>query len=104
MKVSKTSYQAAGVIVVVFGLLAVFMLTGISSSILGLATYKLQGYGVSTDSPESKIMEIDQKVGLMDVLIELTAVPEYALQQQDEVLGEIAPYVNRVKNRFSSVS
>jgi len=104
VKVSKTSYQVAGVIVIVFGLMTVFMLTGISSSILGLTTYKLQGYGISTDSPESKISEIEQKVGLMDVLIELTAVPEYALQQQDEVLGEIALYVNKVKNRFSSAS
>lgn len=104
VKVSKTSYQAAGVIVVVFGIMTVFMLTGISSSIFGLATYKLQGYGISEDSPESKISEIEQKVGLLDVLIELTAVPEYALQQQDEVLGEIAPYINIVKNRFSSAS
>ena len=104
IKVSKKSYQAAGIIIIVFGLMTVLLMTGISSNILGFTTYRLQGYGISVDSPESKISEIEQKVGLMDVLIELTAIPEYALQQQDEVLGEIAPYINRVVNRFSEAS
>jgi len=104
IKVRKGAYQATGVVIIVFSLMILLVLTGISSNLLGFTTYSLQGYGISEDTPESKISEIEQTVGLMDVLMELTAVPEYALQQQDEVLGEIAPYINRVKNRFSEAS
>ena len=103
-KTAKASYQITGFIIIVASVVALLILTGVSQGIIAFSTYKVQGYPVSYDSPESKFSTIDQRIGVMDVLIEFTGTPDMALQQQDMVITEIAPYIRTIKNRFYEAS
>lgn len=100
----KVYYYVAGFLVILIGILMIISISGISTNVTKFASFQLQGFELSSASPESKIKSIEQKVGIIDVLLELTGSPDSALEQQDIVLGEIAPYVVKVVSRFSQTS
>jgi subtilisin family serine protease len=103
-KTKKQTIQLGGITLFVFSLISLLILSGFASGVLTFTTYKISGYDVSYDSPESKIEDITQRIGVLDVLVELTASIDYATEQQDEVLIEISDKINRVVKRFTETS
>lgn len=103
-KIEKNSFQIGGLIIIVLGIVSLLIVSGMASGFWSFATYSVSGYALSEDTPESKIVNISQRVGFLDVVITLTAPPEKALEQQDILLGNIAPYVIRVQQRITEVS
>jgi len=98
------SYQLAGVSVIVVAIVAILIMTGVSQGILSFTSYKIRGHALSYDSAESKIIDVEEYLGQVDVLIEFTGDITMALQQQDETIIEIAPYITEIKQRFSEAS
>ena len=103
-KINKNSFQIGGLSVIVIGIVAFLVISGMASGFLSFATYSVQGYALSEDTPASKIVDITQRVGITDVLLELTAPTANAIEQQDILLGNIASYIIKVKQRFTEAS
>jgi len=103
-KTKNTSYNIGGIAVVVIGLVAILTISGISSGVIKFTAYQFRTFEVSSATAESKISSITQRVGNINVILELTGSQDYALEQQDIVLEEIAPYIKSVIHRLSEVS
>ncbi|MBE3122983.1 MAG: S8 family serine peptidase [Thermoplasmata archaeon] len=103
-KINKSSFQIGGMVIIVIGIVSFLIVSGVASGFLSFATYSVSGYGLSEDTPESKIVNITQRVGITDVLLELTASTDYAIEQQDALLANIARYIIKVKQRFTEAS
>jgi hypothetical protein len=97
-------YQLAGFAIVSIGLALILITTGIASSFASTTSYSFTGFAVSSSNPEDKIIDITQELGPIDVLIELTAPTEQAVQQQKEVLANISQYVIAIKQQFIEAS
>lgn len=100
-------YRAVGAMVIAFGIIGILLLTGVSSNLVSFTSHEIQGYEISTVdmTPESKIEGIEQQIGVLDVLIELTDPNlDYASEQQDILIEEIAHLINSVSRRFTVIN
>lgn len=100
----KASYQFGGIGIIAACIVALIVISGVTTGIVRFTAFQVSGIETTSVSAESKISSISQRVGLMDVLIELTGSPDYAFEQQDALLAEIAPYINRVESRMTEAS
>jgi len=103
-KTETLHYKIAGASIIIVSFVAILAVTGIISGFVGFTESQITGMNISTQSAEDKITDITQKIGPIDVLIELTESPDKAQLQQDILLGNISQYVNQVKNRFTETS
>lgn len=103
-KTRKAPYFFAGIGIIVTCIVALLVISGITSGIVKFTTYQVTGFSLSSESPESKIESIDQRVGLIDVLIELTGSTDYATDQQNEFLIQAAQYINSIESKIVEAS
>lgn len=99
-KTRKSMYQVTGLFLVITCIVSFLVVTGVTSGVIRFTAYQVAGIELSSESPESKIATVTQRVGLIDVLIELSGSVEYAMEQQDIFLSEIGQYINIVKERI----
>ena len=76
------------------------MATGALSSIAQLTVYDVDPYDLSTEAGEDKLVDFDGEAGTIDILVELTAPLDYAIEQQTFFLSEIEQYIILVKDRM----
>jgi subtilisin family serine protease len=103
-KIKKAPYFFGGIGIIVICIIALLVVTGAATGFVKFTQYQVTGFGLSSDSPESKIDSIEQRVGLIDVLIELTGSPEYASEQQDKFISEASQYINTIESRIVETS
>jgi len=99
-KINKKAYQAVGITMFLISLSSLIMVSGFASGIIELTTYDLDPYHLSTASSEDKIIGFENEIGTIELLVELTAPLDYALEQQTILLSEIESYIISVKDRL----
>jgi hypothetical protein len=103
-KINKKHFQMIGISIILAGVASFLIVSGFASGVINFTSYSISGFSLSSDDPESKIIDIQQRVGVMDVLIELTGGIDYANEQQSILLSEIPQYIIEVKQQFVQAS
>ena len=99
-KINKKAYRAVGITLFSISFLSLIIVSGVPSNIIRFATYDVDPYTLSTASAREKIIGFENETGSIEILVELTAPLEYALEQQTLFLNEIESYVILVKDRL----
>lgn len=106
-KIRRTAYTAGGIAVVAIGVAGILFFSGMGALVSSTTSHAITGYTLSLAgvTPEDKIEDITQQIGVLDVMIELTDPNlDFAKEQQDILIADISPYINYVIDQFTLIN
>lgn len=95
VSIKNIPYRAFGIVLFAVGIL----IFSLSSGILESASQSFKGFSLSTADYQEKIL-VDKDHGSVDVIIELTASPDMAIKQQQNVIPDIVAFGGVVTSRY----
>ena len=99
-KINRKAYRAVGITLFLVSFLSLIIISGVPSGIVQFATYDEDPYRLSVASASDKIVGFENEVGSIDILVELTAPLNHALEQQTLFISEVDSYIIYVKDRM----
>ena len=99
-KINRKAYRAVGVTLFLVSFLSLIIATGAVSSVVQFTVYDADPYDLSSELGADKLVDFDSETGTIDVLVELTAPLDYAVEQQALFLSEVEQYIILLKDRM----
>lgn len=107
-KTRTNPYHLAGLFFMAVGVAGFLTISGFVSTTMSITTHQIYGFDTLSAqalTPPQKIINIQQQVGPIDVLVELTETDfNYFADQQAEVILNLSTYINNVIQQFEVVN